>query len=125
MLTPRLRQQRNTIFNQSSSCLRVQFMLLTFLRTSYFCTRILASLLSTILLSILSYARISFQITKINEAACDLAKEVAKEGGVYFAGCINQTAFLYSQGAGKDVLMKKFREQIDSCPAGRTFLCKF
>ena len=100
-------------------------MLLTFLRMSYFCTCILASLLLTILLSILSYAGISFQITKINQAACDLAKEVAKEGGVYFAGCINQTAFLYSQGAGKDVLMKKFREQIDSCPAGRTFLCKF
>lgn len=51
--------------------------------------------------------------TKINQAACDLAKEVAKEGGVYFAGCINQTAFLYSQGAGKDVVMKKFREQIE------------
>jgi len=38
---------------------------------------------------------------------------VAKEGGVYFAGCINQTAYLYSQGAGKDVVMKKFREQIE------------
>lgn len=38
---------------------------------------------------------------------------MAKEGGVYFAGCINQTAFLYSQGAGKDVVMKKFREQIE------------
>ena len=56
---------------------------------------------------------ISFQTTKINQAACDLAKEVAKEGGVYFAGCINQTAFLYSQDAGKDVVMKKFREQIE------------
>ena len=32
---------------------------------------------------------------------------------MYFAGCINQTAFLYSQGAGKDVVMKKFREQIE------------
>lgn len=38
---------------------------------------------------------------------------MAKEGGVYFAGCINQTAFLYLQGAGKDVVMKKFREQIE------------
>lgn len=51
--------------------------------------------------------------TKINQAACNLAKEVAKEGGVYFAGCINQTAFLYLQGAGKEVVMKKFREQIE------------
>ena len=64
-------------------------------------------------LSLLSDAGISFQTTKINQAACDLAKEVAKEGGVYFAGCINQTAFLYLQGAGKDVVMKKFREQIE------------
>ena len=56
---------------------------------------------------------ISFQTEKINQAACDLAKEVAREGGVYFAGCINQTAFLYSEGAGKDVVMKKFREQIE------------
>ena len=56
---------------------------------------------------------IIFQTTKINQAACDLAKEVAREGGVYFAGCINQTASLYSQGAGKDEVMKKFREQIE------------
>ena len=56
---------------------------------------------------------IIFQTTRINQAACDLAEEVAREGGVYFAGCINQTAFLYSQGAGKDVVMKKFREQIE------------
>ncbi|KAJ7373207.1 hypothetical protein OS493_014355 [Desmophyllum pertusum] len=51
--------------------------------------------------------------TKINQAACDLAKGVAQEGGVYFAGCICQTGFLYLQGAGKDVIMKKFREQIE------------
>ena len=56
---------------------------------------------------------IIFQTTKINQAACGLAKEVAKEGGVHFAGCINHTAFLYSQGAGKDVVLKKFREQIE------------
>ena len=55
---------------------------------------------------------IIFQTTRINQAACDLAEEVAREG-VYFAGCINQTASLYSQGAGKDVVMKNFREQIE------------
>ena len=70
-------------------------------------------MLLIILLSLLSDAKVSSQTTKINQAACDLAKEVAKEGGVYFAGCINQTAFLYLQGAGKDVVMKKFREQIE------------
>ncbi|XP_022798350.1 betaine--homocysteine S-methyltransferase 1-like [Stylophora pistillata] len=50
---------------------------------------------------------------KINQAACDLAKGVAQEGGVYFAGCICQTAFLYQKGAGKDVIMKKFRDEIE------------
>ena len=53
-----------------------------------------------------------FQTTKINQAACDLAKGVAQEGGALFAGSICQTAFLYSSGAGKEVVMKKFREQI-------------
>ena len=57
-------------------------------------------------------ARTLFQTVKINQAACDLAKGVAQEGGVYFAGSICQTAFLYPKGAGKDVVMKKFREQI-------------
>ena len=58
-------------------------------------------------------AQTLFQTQKINQAACDLAKGVAREGGAYFAGCICQTAFLYQQGAGKDVVMKKFREQIE------------
>lgn len=38
---------------------------------------------------------------------------MAQEGGVYFAGCICQTAFLYQKGAGKDVVMKKFRDEIE------------
>ena len=50
---------------------------------------------------------------EINQAACDLAKSVAQEGGVIFAGSICQTAFLYSQGAGKEIVMKKFREQVE------------
>ena len=54
-----------------------------------------------------------FQLNNINQAACDLAKGVAQEGGVYFAGCICQTGSLYSQGAGKDVVMKKFRKEIE------------
>lgn len=49
---------------------------------------------------------------KINQAACDLAKRVAQEGGVFFAGSVCQTASLYSQGAGKEIVTKKFREQI-------------
>ncbi|XP_068751236.1 betaine--homocysteine S-methyltransferase 1-like isoform X1 [Montipora capricornis] len=51
--------------------------------------------------------------TKINQAACDLAKGVAKEGGALFAGCICQTASLYSSGAGKEVVSKKFREEVE------------
>ena len=54
-----------------------------------------------------------FQTRNINQAACDLAKGVAQEGGAYVAGCICQTAVLYSQGAGKDVVMKKFRNEIE------------
>ncbi|XP_078381092.1 S-methylmethionine--homocysteine S-methyltransferase BHMT2-like [Oculina patagonica] len=50
---------------------------------------------------------------KINQAACDLAKGVAQKGGAYFAGSICQTSSLYSRGAGKKVVMKKFREQIE------------
>ncbi|XP_078345626.1 betaine--homocysteine S-methyltransferase 1-like isoform X2 [Oculina patagonica] len=49
----------------------------------------------------------------INQAACDLAKGVAQEGGAYLAGSICQTGTLYSKGAGKKVVMKKFREQIE------------
>lgn len=51
--------------------------------------------------------------TKINQAACDLAKGVAQEGGAVFAGSICQTASLYLSGAGKDVVTKTFRRQIE------------
>lgn len=53
------------------------------------------------------------QAKKINQAACDLAKGVAQEGGVYFAGSICQTASLYSCGAGKSAVMRKFKEQVE------------
>ena len=54
-----------------------------------------------------------FQASKINQAACDLAKGVAQEGGALFAGSICQTASLYSSGAGQKVVKEKFREQIE------------
>ena len=38
---------------------------------------------------------------------------MAKEGGALFAGCICQTASLYSSGAGKEVVLKKFREEVE------------
>ena len=38
---------------------------------------------------------------------------MAQEGGALFAGSICQTAGLYSRGAGKKVVMDKFREQVD------------
>jgi len=53
-------------------------------------------------------------VTQLNQAACDIAKGVAKEGGAFVAGCICQTSSLYSSGAGKEAVMKKFREQIES-----------
>ena len=52
------------------------------------------------------------QNEEINQAACDLAKGVAQEGGVYCAGSICQTASLYTEGAGKQRIQKRFEEQI-------------
>ncbi|KAK2560387.1 Betaine--homocysteine S-methyltransferase 1 [Acropora cervicornis] len=52
------------------------------------------------------------QNEEINQAACDLAKGVAQEGGVYCAGSICQTASLYAEGAGKECVQKRFEEQI-------------
>ena len=38
---------------------------------------------------------------------------MAQGGGALFAGSICQTAYLYSSGAEKEVVKKKFREQIE------------
>lgn len=53
------------------------------------------------------------QNEEINQSACDLAKGVAQEGGVYSAGSICQTAKLYTQGAGKEHIQKRFEQQIE------------
>lgn len=52
------------------------------------------------------------QNEEINQSACDLAKGVAQEGGVFSAGSICQTARLYAQGAGKERIQKRFEAQI-------------
>ena len=52
------------------------------------------------------------QTEDINQSACDLAKDVAEEGGVFCAGSINQTGTLYAGGAGKDDIQKRFDAQI-------------
>lgn len=62
----------------------------------------------------LGVEHIKYGVTQVNQAACDIAKDVAKEGGAFVAGCICQTSSLYSSGAGKEAVMKKFREQIES-----------
>lgn len=49
---------------------------------------------------------------EINQSACDLAKSVAQEGGVFCAGSICQTARLYTQGVGKERIQKRFERQI-------------
>ena len=38
---------------------------------------------------------------------------MAQEGGALFAGSICQTASLYLSGAGKKVVMEKFRHQLE------------
>ena len=48
----------------------------------------------------------------INQAACDLAKGVALEGGALFAGSICQTGTMYTGGAGKEVVQKHFERGI-------------
>ena len=48
----------------------------------------------------------------MNQAACDLAKGVALEGGAIFAGSICQTAGAYASGAGKEAVQKQFQDQI-------------
>ena len=53
------------------------------------------------------------QNEEINQAACDLAKGVAQEGGVFCAGSICQTANLYARGAGKERIQKRIKEQIE------------
>lgn len=49
---------------------------------------------------------------EINQAACDLAREVANEGDALVAGNISQTPS-YMSGHGKEVVQKEFQEQID------------
>ena len=53
------------------------------------------------------------QDEEINQAACDLAREVAREGEVLFSGSVNQTGSMYVNGAGKAAVQNKFREQIE------------
>ena len=53
-----------------------------------------------------------FQCAQINQAACDLAREVANEGDALVAGNICQTPS-YMSGHGKDVVQKEFQKQIE------------
>ena len=53
-----------------------------------------------------------FQGQAINQAACDLAREVANEGNALTLGGICQTP-TYLSGKGKQAVMAEFRKQID------------
>lgn len=55
---------------------------------------------------------LGFQCTEINQAACELAREVANEGDALVAGNISQTPS-YMSGLGKEVVQKEFQQQID------------
>ena len=50
--------------------------------------------------------------TAINNAACELAREVADEGAALVAGGITKTPS-YAEGLGKDRCQKEFRAQTD------------
>ena len=53
-----------------------------------------------------------FQCEQINQAACDLAREVANEGDALVAGNICQTPS-YMSGLGKEIVQQEFQKQID------------
>ncbi len=52
------------------------------------------------------------QATEINQAACNLAREVAEEtGGLVAAGITHLPS--YAEGEGKEFLQREFRKQTD------------
>ena len=55
---------------------------------------------------------ILFQCELINQAACDLAREVANEGDALVAGNFCQTPS-YMSGLGKEVVQQEFKKQVD------------
>lgn len=55
---------------------------------------------------------IIFQCELINQAACDLAREVANEGDALVAGNFCQTPS-YMSGLGKEVVQQEFKKQVD------------
>ena len=48
----------------------------------------------------------------MNQAACDLAREVANEGGALVAGNISNTPS-YLAGKGKEAVQAEFKKQLD------------
>ena len=57
-------------------------------------------------------AQTKYSGSAINQAACDIAREVANEGeGVFVAGGICQTPS-YLSGKGKQVVQGEFRKQV-------------
>ena len=52
------------------------------------------------------------QCEAINQAACDLAKEVASKGDALVAGNISQVPS-YLAGLGKEAVQREFKKQID------------
>jgi betaine-homocysteine S-methyltransferase len=53
-----------------------------------------------------------FQGEAVNQAACDLAREVADEGGALVAGNICQVP-TYLDGKGKEACQAEYKKQID------------
>lgn len=55
---------------------------------------------------------LSLQYEAINQAACDLAKDVASKGDALVAGNISQVP-AYLTGLGKEEVQKEFKKQTD------------
>ena len=53
-----------------------------------------------------------FQGKSINQAACDLARQVASEGDALTAGSVCQTP-TYLSGKSKETVQEEFRKQMD------------
>ena len=64
----------------------------------------------SLLLSLLNYYY--YQAEAINQAACDIAKQVASEGGALFAGGVSYTCS-YAEKLGKEAVQKEYKKQVD------------
>ena len=66
----------------------------------------------TFQISLQNFLEIILQCAAINEAACELAREVADEGDALVAGGISQTP-TYLSGGSKEEVQAQYKQQLD------------